>query len=97
MPEASALYFYELATSERCATLLTNARKFAPIDTIQVGRIKKSAPRDLNFPAGVYQSQTNGIWDQEVILNWSQLVCNSAEQETKSAAYSEKHANLLDF
>jgi hypothetical protein len=75
--ESSALYFYEMATTGRCAKLLELARKFAPIDTIDIGRgRKKSTARTMNFPVGIQVSQTNGTWNPEVYLTWTQLLEN---------------------
>ena len=95
--EGSAMAFYEAATTGRAAKLLAAARKFAPIDTTVINRRKVSKPRDLNFPVGAQVTRTNGIWDPEVILSWSQLVCNVAVVQTIDGKWVEKDADLLDF
>ena len=95
--EGSAMAFYEAATTGRAAKLLEAARKFAPIDTTVINRRKVSTPRDLNFPVGVQVTQTNGVWDPELLLSWSQLVCNVAIIQTVEGKWVEKDADLLDF
>ena len=95
--EGSAMAYYEAATTGRAAKLLEAARKFAPIDTVVINRRKVSTPRDLNFPVGVQVTQTNGVWDPELLLSWSQLVCNVAIVQTVEGKWVEKDADLLDF
>ena len=95
--EGSAMAFYEAATTGRAAKLLTAARKFAPIDTTVINRRKISTPRDLNFPVGTQVTQTNGVWDPELLLSWSQLICNVAIVQTIDGKWVEKDADLLDF